>query len=205
MGNNIKKIGIMGGTFNPIHIGHLALAEYAMEEKGLDEVWFIPAGCPYMKHNIISGRERFIMTSLAIRDNSRMRCLDIELRRAGQTYSYETMEELAGLYPDCKFYFIVGADCLLQIETWKHPEKLFKYVTLLASVRAGISESRLMIKTDELRDGFGAYVELIHLPEMEISSTDIRRRISEGKSVRYLVPEVCIEYIKEKGFYKNEK
>lgn len=202
----MKKIGIMGGTFDPIHMGHLMLAEFAREEKELDEIWFIPTGCSYMKsHNIISGKDRLKMTELAISDNSCMRCLDIEIRREGRTYSYETLEELVSRYPDFEFYFIVGADCLFQIETWKYPEKIFKSAKILASIRNGASEDDMRSKINELYEKFGADIELLYFPRLEISSTDIRKRISEGKSIRYFVPDICIEYIKEKGFYQNEK
>lgn len=202
----MKKIGIMGGTFDPIHMGHLMLAEFARAEKKLDEIWFIPTGCSYMKsHDVISGADRMKMTELAIRDNDCMRCLDIEIKREGRTYSYETLEELAGMYPDYEFYFIIGADCLFQIEAWKCPEKIFGNAKVLASVRGGASEEKMQIKIDELSEKFGADIELLHFPRLEISSTDIRQRILEGKSIRYFVPDVCIEYIKEKGFYQNEK
>lgn len=202
----MKKIGIMGGTFDPIHMGHLMLAEFARDEKGLDEIWFIPTGCSYMKsHNVISGAERMKMTELAISDNSCMRCLDIEINREGHTYSYETLEELSGMHPNYEFYFIVGADCLFHIDTWKYPEKIFEKAKVLASIRDGASVGELQAKIDELSEKFDADIELLHFPRLEISSTDIRKRISEGKSIRYLVPDVCIEYIKEKGFYQNEK
>lgn len=202
----MKKIGIMGGTFDPVHIGHLMLAEFARVEKELDEIWFIPTGYSYMKsHNIVSGDDRLKMTELAIGNNNHMRCLDIEIKRDGRTYSYETLEALSGMYPYYEFYFIIGADCLFQMETWKYPEKIFDKARVLACVRSGASDNEMKAKIDDLIKKFGADIELLYFPRIEISSTDIRKRISEGKSIRYFVPDVCIEYIEEKGLYRNEK
>lgn len=202
----MKKIGIMGGTFDPIHMGHLMLAEFARGEKDLDEVWFIPTGCSYMKNRrVISGDDRFRMTELAVRDNDYMRCLDIEIKREGSTYSYETLELLTEMYPDYEFYFIVGADCLFQIGTWKCPQKIFQNAKILASVRGDVSVDEMRAKIDKLSEEFGADIELLYFPRLEISSTEIRKRVSEGKSIRYFVPDVCIEYMKEKGFYQDEK
>ena len=126
----MQKIGIMGGTFNPIHIGHLTLAQRVLDDLKLDEIWFIPTGCSYMKSNkdMVSPEERYHMTSLAIENHSQMKCLDIEIKRQGYTYSYETLEQLKNLYPQNVFYFIFGADCLFQIEEWKYPERIFRIV-----------------------------------------------------------------------------
>lgn len=199
----MKKIGIMGGTFNPIHIGHLVLAQRAMEEMALDEVWIIPTGCSYMKVNqgVLSGEERFTMASMAVEKHNRMRCLDIEIKRSGYTYSYETLEQLRDEYPSYEFYFIFGADCLFSIENWKHPERIFANCTMIAAARNGESIANMKIKIRELEQRFDAKIALLQFPNLEISSTEIRERIRLGKSVQYLIPENIISYIKEKGFY----
>ena len=203
----MKKIGIMGGTFDPIHIGHLMLAQYAMSDKDLDEVWFIPTGFSYMKsaRNVVSAYDRYEMTKLAVSDNDRMRCLDIETKRDGNTYSYETFEALKKLYPRYEFYFIFGADCLFQIEKWKEPERIFACVYGLMAVRDGAIHEMIMKKIDELAHKYNAKIELMDFPSIDISSTDIRKRVRENKSIRYFVPDKCIEYIKEKGFYRDEE
>ncbi len=199
----MKKIGIMGGTFNPIHMGHLALAECALDEKGLDEIWMIPTGCSYMKQSmdVVPGEERFKMAELAVADNRRIKCLDIEVKRPGYTYSYETLEQLREEYPDCEFYFIFGADCLFAIEKWKHPERIFNSCTIIAAVRNGASVSEMEQKIAELKEKFDARITFLPFLNLEISSTDLRERIRLGKSVKYLVPDAVIDYITEKEFY----
>lgn len=202
----MKKIGIMGGTFNPIHVGHLLLAEWAMDEAGLAEVWVVPTGCSYMKANqdIVSAAERYEMTCKAVEDNPRMKCLDIETGREGYTYTYETLLELRSKYPENQFYFIFGADCLFTIETWKKPEIIFDNCSIIAAVRGDASIEQMEAKIAELRDKYHADIRLLPFLQLEISSTDIRKRVREGKSIKYLVPEQILSYIEEKGFYGNE-
>ena len=201
----MRKIGIMGGTFNPIHIGHLLLAEWAMTEAGLDEVWIIPAGFPYQKSkdNILPGTERLHMAELAILGNRRMRCLDLELRREGYTYTYETMEELKGFYPDYEFFFIMGADCLFSLEDWKEPEKILENSTLIVAVRNDTSMEKMEEKRNELIQKYGGEIILLPFIRTAISSSEIRKRVSEGKSIRYMVPDSVKDYIEEKGFYRG--
>ncbi len=201
----MKKIGIMGGTFNPIHIGHLILAERALDEKDLDEVWLIPTGCSYMKKDIdvLPGEERYAMTKLAITDHKKMKCLDIEIRRKGYTYSYETLELLKKEYPNYSFYFIFGADCLFTIEKWKYPERIFNHCKIIAAVRNGASVTEMELKRAELEQKFQAQIELLLFPNLEISSTDLRERIRLGKSVNYFIPKEVISYIEKNHFYSK--
>ncbi|MCM1325676.1 MAG: nicotinate-nucleotide adenylyltransferase [Bacteroidales bacterium] len=203
----MRKIGIMGGTFDPIHIGHLALAQFAMDEEGLDEVWFVPTGCSYMKKDreVLSSAERYEMTRLAALGNPRMRCLDIEIKRDGYSYSYETLEELKKEYPGEEFFFLFGADCLFAIETWKHPERIFSNAKIIAAVRNGADIADMGSQIEKLRHKYGAEIKLLPFLNLEISSTDLRERVRNGKSIRYLVPDKVLYYIEEKGFYRNEK
>ncbi len=205
----MKRIGIMGGTFNPIHIGHLLLAEWALEDAALDEVWMIPAGSPYMKspEEILPGRERLHMAELAVRGSSAIKCLDTEITREGPTYSYETLELLKKAYPENAYYFIVGTDCLFSIADWKCPERILQNCTLIAAVREGTSMDAMEEKKRELEKRFretGAKIILLPFLNIPVSSTEIRRRIREGKSVRYLVPEDVLRYIREKDFYREK-
>ncbi len=197
------RIGIMGGTFNPIHMGHLLLAQYALEENDLDEIWLLPTGCSYMKQddNGVSARERYHMTELAVSDNPYMRCMDIEIKRKGYTYTYETLELLRALYPEQEFYFVFGADCLFSIESWKEPQKIFDNCTVIAAVRSGASIEEMEEKKAELVASFQARIILMPFLQMEISSTVIRRRVKEGKSIRYMVPDVVLKYIEENHIY----
>ncbi len=202
----MKKVGIMGGTFNPIHLGHLMLAESARDEFSLDEIWLIPTGCSYMKENskVLSPEERFFMASLAASDNEKMRCLDIEIKRCGYTYSYETMEELKKLYPETEFSFLMGADCLFTMENWKYPERLLKCCRIIAAVRDDAPLSKMEEKRVYLAEKYHADIVLFPFRQIAISSTEIRERVRLGKSIRYLVPDNVIAYIEEKRFYKDE-
>ncbi|MBE7043814.1 MAG: nicotinate-nucleotide adenylyltransferase [Ruminococcaceae bacterium] len=201
----MKKIGIMGGTFNPIHIGHLILADRAKDDFGLDEVWIIPTGCSYMKKDIdvLPGEERYHMVLLAAKDKPWMKCLDVEIKHSGYTYSYETLEQLKETYPENEFYFIFGADCLFSIECWKCPERIFDACQVIAAVRNDSSTEEMQQKKIELEQKFGAKIELYSFPRLEISSTELRERIRLGKSVSYMIPEQVISYIAKKGFYKE--
>lgn len=200
-----KKIGIMGGTFNPIHIGHLLLAQWAMEEAGLDGIIFMPTGNSYLKDKteMLPGSERLAMTRLAVQDRDCFFCSDMEVKRGGSTYTYETLESLRHIYPQAELYFIVGADCLFSIENWYCPEKIFKQCTLLAASRGGTPLQELEEKRQELAEHYGADILLMAFPDIEISSTDIRRRCREGKSIQYLVSDSVREYIIAGHFYEN--
>lgn len=200
----------MGGTFNPIHIGHLMLAECAREELSLDEVWFIPTGCSYMKaEQLMSGKgmplpeERLEMTELALAGSVFFRCHDIEVKREGNTYTYETLEELKRVNPEHQFFFIFGADCLYAIENWKEPERIFAASDIVAAVRGDISLDAMGEKITQLQNDYGARITLLPFRNLEISSTEIRDRVKEGKSIRYMTPERVISYIEEKGFYSE--
>lgn len=200
-----KKTGIMGGTFNPIHIGHLLLAENARETFGLDEVLFIPSGLSYMKSKTeVAPKDiRMEMTRLAIEDNPSFVLSPIEVEREGNTYTCDTLELLCRAEPETDFYFIAGADSLFAMESWKQPEKIFRHCTVLASVREGSGGgSRLKAKILYLKDKFHADIRLIDMKEISISSTDIRHRIQTGKSVRYMLPDSVIAYIQEHHLYQ---
>ncbi len=203
----MEKIGIMGGTFNPIHLGHLMLAEWAMDEAGLEEVWMIPTGLSYMKagQRIPDGEVRLQMTLLAADGNPRLRCLDTEIRREGYTYTYETLELLKEQYPENKFFFIIGADCLFTLETWKYPGRILRNATLLVAARNGISLEEMEGKRGELLERFGGEILLMPFVSISLNSTEIRNRIRKGKSVRYMVPDKTLSYIKEKGLYSDEE
>lgn len=202
----MKKIGYLGGTFDPIHIGHLMLAEWAISAADLEEVWFIPTGQSYMKtdHYVLPGAERLHMVELAVEGNSRLKCLDMEILRHGYTYTYETVEELNSKHPDTEFYFIQGADCLFSFDSWKHPDRILKSCTVLASVRGDADLSCLESKRQELLNKYGGNIILLPFMQLSISSSEIRERVLEGKSIRYMVPDKVLKYIEEKGLYREE-
>ncbi|MCM1568284.1 MAG: nicotinate-nucleotide adenylyltransferase [Roseburia sp.] len=203
----MAKIGIMGGTFDPIHMGHLLLAEYARSECSLDEIWFIPTGYSYMKNGdrVLPGKERLHMVELALLEADRsLRCLDLEVKREGNTYTCDTLEYLRREYPQHSFYFIMGADCLETIEEWEGPERIFACCEVLAAVRDDADYSAMRQKKEELEQRYGARITLLSFLRMELSSSLVRERVSSGKSIRFMVPDAVLNYIEEKGLYKNE-
>ncbi len=203
-GRPMTKIGILGGTFNPIHNGHLLLAETAREALCLDRVLLIPSGCSYMKDpgQILPGRIRLEMVRLAAADNPCFEASDAEIRRAGNSYTYETLELLREQYPEVELYHIVGADTLFHMEEWRYPERIFRNSVTAAAVREGFRDAGLQEQADRLAEKYGTRICLIPSRHMEISSTDIRERIRTGRSVRYLVPEQVRQFILQNGLYR---
>lgn len=203
----MKKVGILGGTFNPVHMAHLLLADSALEMAGLDEILFIPSGCSYLKNadEILPAKDRIHMTGLAIEDNSSFALSTIEVEREGNSYTCETLLELKKLYPDREFYLIVGADNLYAMEEWKEPEVIFQNCEILAAVRGDKKREDLSGKAEKLKEKYGARISLLPIGQMEISSSLIRKRIAEGKSVRYMLPEKVRAYILKNHFYESEE
>ncbi len=198
-----KKTGIMGGTFNPIHMGHLLLAENAKEAFGLDEILFVPSGLPYMKNGIEIADKwmRLEMTRLAVSDNPAFVLSSAEVEREGNSYTWETLELLREKEPETEFFFIEGADSLFAMESWKNPEIIFRDCTILAAVRDGKDDDDLREQIARLEKKYGARIGLIGMKEISFSSTDIRERIRNGRSIRYMVPDKVIEYIKKYRLY----
>lgn len=203
---NFKKIGILGGTFNPVHIGHLYMAEYIRESLQLNQIVFIPTGVPYMKKatEILSGKQRLEMLELSIQKNPYFSTSDIEISREGNTYTFETLEELHKIYPDTELYFLVGADCLFTIEKWYMPHKIFENCILVAANRNDVSKSELDDKKEYLEKMFQANIILIDLPQIDISSTAIRKNLKTNKSIRYMVTDEVLDYIEKNKLYCGE-
>jgi len=204
----MKKIGILGGTFDPIHVGHLLLGQWAKEKMELDEIWFLPAGSPYFKEGsgVTPSEARLAMTKLAVAGREGMKVCDIELKREGRTYTCDTVEELNETFPEDRFFFIFGEDCLDSFGTWREPEKILKGCEIIAATRGSGSEFReLWRKADDLMRRFHGQIHILDFPAIEISSTLIRERIGEGKPVRDLVPDAVEKYIKETGLYRQQK
>lgn len=202
-----KKVGIMGGTFDPIHYGHLMLAQNALETYGLDEVMFVPSGTPWLKDStkVLSKNKRVHMTGIAIEDNTKFALSTIEIDREGNSYSYETVGELKKQQPDTEFYFILGADSLLEIEKWKYPDRLMSECVLLAAVRDDCDREGLEKQISYLKDRYRADIRILPAKRVDISSTDIRNRIADGMSVRYMLPDQVIQFIEKNHLYmKNE-
>ena len=205
MENKKKKIGIMGGTFNPIHYGHLLVAEDARTYCNLDEIIFIPSGNSYMKDTseIIDGKKRYEMVSLAIAGNTAFSISDMEIKRNGHTYTYETLEELNKIYPDTDFYFILGADNLFTIEKWKYADKIMQNCTLIVASRDEKDKQDLTQKANSLFKSFHATIEILPERKIDLSSTEIRKKIRENKSVIYMTPQSVISYINKNALYQS--
>lgn len=193
----VARLGVLGGTFDPIHLGHLILAEQAREQLRLDRVLFIPAGDPWRKsaRKIAPAKHRLAMVELAVAGNDAFVFDDRELRRAGPTYTVETLRELrAGLQVNDEIYFILGADALADLPNWRDPAGLADVAMLAVAPREGVAAPALPIDASR--------VVRIEMPLIDISSTELRKRARQGRSLRYLVPDAVEAYIRDHGLYQ---
>lgn len=198
------KIGILGGTFDPIHLGHLIVAEEARVRLGLEQVIFIPAGQPWLKAGqcITPAEHRLRMVELAVGSNPFFRVMPNEVDRAGPTYTVDTLQELQReLGPDSSLHFIVGMDSLEQFHRWKDPEKLLDLCQLVVVNRPGHQGVDINTLVGRFPQA-GPSLRLLMVPRMEISATEIRQRAAQGISIRYLVPEAVEAYIMEQRLYR---
>lgn len=193
------KIGIMGGTFDPIHIGHMLAAETVCEEAELDEVWFMPAYLPPHKVDKPAAAmdARWEMVCLATDTNPRFRPLDIELRRGGTSYTIDTIRQLRTVYPAHRFSFIIGGDMVASLPQWHKIEELVEHVSFIGLERPGTR-----IDWDRIHPSIRKCVQMVPMPAIDISSTYIRNRRQAGKSVRYMVDERVNDYMEEHQLYE---
>ena len=192
----------MGGTFDPIHHGHLVTAEAALWAFGLDEVVFVPTGQPWMKadREVTSAEHRYLMTVIATASNPRFSVSRIEVERRGPTYTVDTLQELRRQAEDeVELFFITGADAMLEIFHWKDPEEVLARAHLIAATRPGYDLTRFETEAPTAHPN----VSVMHIPALAISSTDIRRRVEEGEPIRYLVPEGVQTYIEKASLYRR--
>lgn len=203
----MARIGIMGGTFDPIHNGHLMLGRQACEEYQLDQIWFMPSGQPPHKknHKVTDSKERLRMVELAVQSDPRFLCSDFEIQRPGNTYSAETLRLLKERYPEHQFFFIIGADSFYQIERWYHPEQVMEMVVLMVAGREySDADCSMEEQKNKLEDLYGARILFLHCPELDVSSSELRRMAEAGRSIEGLVPEPVLHYIRSCGLYTNE-
>jgi nicotinate-nucleotide adenylyltransferase len=190
----MKKVGILGGTFNPPHIGHLVMANEVMHAVGLDEVRFMPNSVPPHKKldGPVSDESRLRMTELAIKGNESFRLETTEINRAGVSYTINTMRELMNKEPDASFYFIIGADMIEYLPHWREIDELAQMINFVGVNRPGYSTETPYP------------VMLIETPEIQLSSTILRQKAANGDSLLYLLPDAVIRYIKENDLYGTE-
>jgi nicotinate-nucleotide adenylyltransferase len=202
---NHKKIGIMGGTFDPIHIGHLVVANEVLNTYNLDKIIFVPAGKPpHKKGPYANCLHRYLMTNMATVSNEKFEVSDIEIKREGKSYTLETLEELMNRQENAELFFITGADAITELPNWHEPEKLLKLCKFIAVMRPGYDREYLEGKIEEFKEKYNCCIEILQAPMLQISSTDIRKRIKNNKVVKYLLPESVERYILKNNLYIND-
>jgi nicotinate-nucleotide adenylyltransferase len=199
------RIGVFGGTFDPVHLAHLILAEQCREQARLDQVLFVPAALPPHKQQqpLTSFGQRVEMLSLAISGNAAFRIEELEKDRPGPSYTVDTLTQLHQARPNDELCFILGSDTLQELPLWYQPRRILELATLLVNARAdwpvpAEAELRAMLQVDA---DFPLRWQVIDAPSMAVSSRDIRKRIAEGRSVRYMIPRALEAYIADKRLY----
>jgi nicotinate-nucleotide adenylyltransferase len=196
----LRKIGLFGGTFDPVHTGHLLLAESVLGDAGLDSILFIPASVPPHKPEGAASQaeDRMAMVRLAIDGNPGFRASDIELGRTGASYTVDTLAELQASddWSDAEWFLILGADMLADMPNWRNPDEIVRRAGLLVMERPGFD-------CRTLQTSYSRAALSVRTPMIDISSTQIRKRIREGRSIRYWVPAAVDSYIREKGLYRT--
>ncbi len=189
------RIGIMGGTFDPIHHGHLVAASEVAQQFDLDEVVFVPTGQPYLKSAVSEGEHRYLMTVIATAANPRFTVSRVDIEREGPTYTADTLADVQRLYPDAELFFITGADAVAQILDWKDVDRIWELAHLVAVSRPGHRLTISGLPADR--------VSSLEVPALAISSTDCRARVAKGWPVWYLVPDGVVQYIAKHRLYRG--
>lgn len=203
----LNRIGILGGTFNPIHCGHLIIAETVREKFCLDKVLFIPSGQPPHKPDteVIDAEHRYEMVRRAVATNRFFEASRVEIDREGYTYTVNTLQTLREEYGvEAGLFFIIGADIIPELPTWKEFRSVFKLCEFIAVLRPGHEKKVLEADIDQLKRDYDIKLVMTEAPLVDISSSDIRERRSLGRSIKYLVTEGTEEYIKTEGLYRQE-
>lgn len=191
------KIGIFGGTFNPIHFGHIFIAEYMADYMNLDKVIFIPSGIPPHKENFVDKSHRAKMVELSIEGNDKFEMSDYEISKVGKSYTFDTVTYFMENNQECEFYYIIGQDAILLLDKWYKYKALMKIVKFLVVTRGQDVKSQI-----EEKYGNSEHITFIDTPSIEISSTQIRRRVKENRSVKYFVKDEVNKYIEDNSLYK---
>lgn len=202
----MRRVGILGGTFDPIHAGHLIAAECVRESAGLDEVVFVPAGDPPHKESsrVTPARHRYVMTLLAVLAHPGFSVSRIEMDRAGKSFTVDTVEAMRREVGDgVDLYFILGSDSMADVPNWHQPERLLGLCHFLVAGRPGWDRSVVERSLGSLYETHRERIHMVDIPAIELSSSEIRARVREGRSIRYMVPEMVERYIRERGLYRG--
>ena len=196
-----KRIGILGGTFNPIHLGHLMIAEMALEAFNLNRVIFVPAKePPHKEADVIEAKYRLEMVHAAVLDNPNFLVSDVEMKREGKSYTIDTVRYFYNTYgPTTEFFFIAGTDTIQNLPTWKYIEELLDMCEFIGAIRPGATED-----IGEIIEWFGqrgSRIHILEVPEIKLSATDLRYRLRQGLSTRYMLPRLVYQYIKRHKIY----
>ena len=191
------RIGVMGGTFDPIHHGHLVAASEVAESFDLDEVVFVPTGQPWQKDEVTEGEHRYLMTVIATASNPMFTVSRVDLERTGPTYTIDTLRELHQQRPDAELFFITGADAIAQILSWRDHDELWDLAHFVAVSRPGHVLNTAGLPSDD--------VSQLEIPALAISSTDCRERVGNGHPVWYLVPDGVVQYIAKHHLYRSKE
>ena len=189
------RIGVMGGTFDPIHHGHLVAASEVAESFGLDEVIFVPTGEPWQKHDVTPSEHRYLMTVIATASNPRFTVSRVDIDRRGATYTIDTLRDLKAQRPGADLFFITGADAVAQILSWRDHDELWDLAHFVAVSRPGHVLSTAGLPSED--------VSQLEIPALAISSTDCRNRVRKGHPVWYLVPDGVVQYIAKHHLYRS--
>lgn len=190
------RIGVMGGTFDPIHHGHLVAASEVAHSFDLDEVVFVPTGMPWQKEKVTEGEHRYLMTVIATASNPQFTVSRVDIDRDGPTYTIDTLRDLKAARPDAELFFITGADAIAQIISWRDHDELWRLAHFVAVSRPGHELSTAGLPSED--------VSQLEVPALSISSTDCRARVREGNPVWYLVPDGVVQYIAKHHLYRSE-
>lgn len=199
------RIGIFGGTFDPPHVGHLVLAEQCREQCRLDRLWLMPAGQPPHKsaEALSEGKRRAEMLELAIAGAPQFEVDRRELQRSGTTFTFETLEEVHGEKPDAEVFFLIGGDSLNDLPTWRNPARILELATVVAVNRGDRPFPHDGPLVAKVGGELAGRIQRVTIPGIDISSTDLRRRVREGRSIRYLTPRAVEAYIAEHRLYRQ--
>ena len=199
-----KRLGVFGGTFDPVHVGHLVAAEEARAALSLDEVVFVPAGRPWFKEGrpLTGAGHRLAMVELAVAGHAQFRVSDAEVRRPGPSYTVDTLEELRDRHGEAaELYLIVGTDVLSDLSRWQRPDRVIEMATIVGMRRPGAAPD--LEQLGEVSQDAPSRTLIVDGPRLEISGADLRRRVAEGRPIRYMVPEAVERYIREHGLYTD--